>query len=110
MGEDNETVPVTILGKEYLVRCPRSESARLETLARFVDEKMQETRDSGGALGTDRIAVLTALNIANELFEIQERRNEEIEEAGTRTSRMLEQVQQLLDREEGGEGTSGPAS
>jgi len=102
MAEGSETVPVTILGKEYLVRCPPSERDRLATLARFVDEKMRETRDSGSALGTDRIAVLTALNIANELFEIQERRSEESEEAGARTSRMLDLVQQLLYEERSG--------
>ncbi|HKL77809.1 MAG TPA: cell division protein ZapA [Gammaproteobacteria bacterium] len=102
MAEASETVAITILGKEYHIRCPSEERDRLTVLARFVDEKMRETRDKGSALGTDRIAVLTALNIANELFEIQERRNEEIEEAGARASRMLDTVQQLLDEEKGG--------
>ncbi|MFA9461372.1 cell division protein ZapA [Thiohalorhabdus methylotrophus] len=99
--DGTQTVPVVILGKEYWVRCPDTERERLERLARFVDEKMREVRDSGAALGTDRIAVLTALNIANELFDMQDRRREEAEEVGARTSRMLETVQRLLDEEEG---------
>lgn len=102
MAGGTETVPVVILGKEYAVRCPEQERARLEQVARFLDERMREVRDSGAALGTDRVAVLTALNIANELFELQERQREEYEEVGARTSRMLEKVQRLLDEDRGG--------
>jgi cell division protein ZapA len=101
MSSGSETVSVVILGKEYAVRCPPEERERLEQVARFVDGRMCEVRDSGAALGTDRIAVLTALNIANELFELQQRRTQETEEAGARTSRMLETVQRLLDEEQG---------
>lgn len=99
MNGGTDTVPIVILGKEYAVRCPPEERQRLEQLARFVDERMREVRESGAALGTDRIAVLTALNIANELFDLQERRSQETEEAGARTSRMLDMVQRLLDEE-----------
>ena len=104
MSGGSDTVPIVILGKEYAVRCPPEERQRLEQLARFVDERMREVRESGAALGTDRIAVLTALNIANELFDLQERRSQETEEAGARTSRMLETVQRLLDEEQGRTG------
>lgn len=104
MSSGTDTVPIVILGKEYAVRCPPGERQRLEQLARFVDERMREVRESGAALGTDRIAVLTALNIANELFDLQERRSQETEEAGARTSRMLDMVQRLLDEEQGRTG------
>ena len=104
MSNGTDTVSVVILGKEYGVRCPAAERERLEQVARFVDGRMREVRESGAALGTDRIAVLTALNIANELFELQEQRNQETEEAGARTSRMLETVQRLLDEEQGRTG------
>ena len=102
--DGTQTVPVVILGKEYWVRCPESERDRLERVARFLDERMREVRESGAALGTDRVAVLTALNIANELFDMQDRRREEAEEVGARTSRMLDTVQRLLDEEESGGG------
>lgn len=104
MSASNDTVPVVILGKEYAVRCPPEERHRLEELARFVDERMRDVRQTGAALGTDRIAVLTALNIANELFDLQERRSQETEEADARATRMLETVQRLLaeEREETG--------
>jgi cell division protein ZapA len=104
MSNGTDAIPVVILGKEYAVRCPPEERQRLEQLARFVDERMREVRESGAALGTDRIAVLTALNIANELFDLQEQRSQETEEAGARTSRMLETVQRLLDEEQGRTG------
>lgn len=111
MTESSETVPVVILGKEYVVRCSPEERPRLERVAQYLDERMKETRDSGAAVGTDRVAVLTALNVANELFALQERleQGETGGEAEARVERMLETVQNLLD-EERGESRSARAS
>jgi cell division protein ZapA len=97
MGEAIETIPVVILGKEYKVRCPRGEQRRLQRVAQFVDQSMREVQESGAALGTDRVAVLTALNIANELFQVQMDCEGREQDASQRTSRMLEQVQTLID-------------
>lgn len=97
MGDAIETIPVVILGKEYKVRCPSGEQRRLQRVAQFVDQSMREVQESGAALGTDRVAVLTALNIANELFQIQMDQEETEQEASRRTSRMLEQVRELID-------------
>jgi cell division protein ZapA len=97
MGDAIETIPVVILGKEYKVRCPSGEQRRLQRVAQFVDQSMREVQESGAALGTDRVAVLTALNIANELFQVQMDREAAELEASQRTSRMLEQIQSLID-------------
>lgn len=72
MSGEPETVPVILLGKEYVVRCSPEERPRLERVAQYLDERMKEIQDSGAAVGRDRIAVLTALNIADEFFALQE--------------------------------------
>lgn len=64
------TIPVTvhILDKEYRVACPPEEREALVRAAALVDERMKTMRDTGRVLGLDRIAVVTALNLANELL------------------------------------------
>lgn len=63
------TIEVRILDKEYLVTCPEQEQQALLRSARHLDSKMREIRNSGKVFGTERIAVMAALNIANEMLE-----------------------------------------
>jgi cell division protein ZapA len=63
------TVEVRILDKEYLVTCPEEEQEALLRSARHLDRKMREIRNSGKVFGTERIAVMAALNITNEMLE-----------------------------------------
>lgn len=62
-----KTVVVEILDKAYHVSCPDGEEFSLERAARLIDSKMREIRRSGKVVGTERIAVMAALNIAHEL-------------------------------------------
>jgi cell division protein ZapA len=69
MSKDSQqAVSINILGKEYLVACPDEERKQLQSSADYLDSKMREIRDSGKVIGTDRIAVMAALNIAHELL------------------------------------------
>ena len=65
----NQTVSVTILEKEYLVACPLEARFQLEEAARYLDQKMREIRTSGKVAGSERIAVMAALNITYDLLQ-----------------------------------------
>ena len=67
----NEAVPVTvrIMDKEFCISCPSEQREGLLESASILDKKMREIRDSRKVIGTDRIAVMAALNIAHELVE-----------------------------------------
>lgn len=66
--ENPQAVSISILGKEYLIACPDNERSDLIKSADYLDKKMREIRDAGKVIGTDRIAVMAALNITNELL------------------------------------------
>ncbi|OZB12389.1 MAG: cell division protein ZapA [Marinobacter sp. 34-60-7] len=69
MSQSPTTVEVRILDKEYLVACPPEEQDALRRAAKHLDNKMREIRSSGKVFGTERIAVMAALNITHELLE-----------------------------------------
>ncbi|PSF08274.1 cell division protein ZapA [Marinobacter fuscus] len=69
MSQSSTTVEVRILDKEYLVACPQEEQEALLKAARHLDTKMREIRSTGKVFGTERIAVMAALNITHELLE-----------------------------------------
>ena len=66
-----QPVAVKILGKDYRIACAENEQETLIHSAQELDEQMKEIRDSGKVTGTDRIAVLAALNLAHELNQAQ---------------------------------------
>jgi cell division protein ZapA len=68
MSEMFAHVNIKILEKEYQIACPADERKSLIESAELLNNKMREIRDSGKVVGLDRIAVMAALNIANELI------------------------------------------
>jgi cell division protein ZapA len=71
MNDRTARVSIRILEKEYQVACPIEERTDLLDAAEYLNGKMREIRDSGSVLGLDRIAVVAALNLANELLKIK---------------------------------------
>ena len=61
-------ISVSILDKDYKIVCPAGEQPALLASEEYLDGKMREVRDSGNIMGSERIAVITALNITNELL------------------------------------------
>jgi cell division protein ZapA len=76
-------VTAKILGENYTIHGRASEEHILR-IARFVDDKMLQVAQAHPKLGTSRVAVLAAINMADELFKIKEQ---------------YEQLTQLLEEE-----------
>jgi len=69
-----EPAPVTIriLDKEYRIACPEEEREALLESARYLHGKMKQVRDTGKVIGSDRISLMAALNIAHELLQYKD--------------------------------------
>jgi cell division protein ZapA len=63
-----DAISINILGKEYRIGCAPDEEDALIKAARLLDSRMREIRNSGKVVGTDRIAVIAALNLAHEVL------------------------------------------
>jgi cell division protein ZapA len=63
-----DTVTVHILDKEYQVACPPEQKDALRDSARYLDQQMRKVRQSGKIIGSERVAVMSALNISYELL------------------------------------------
>ena len=72
---DAKTVTVSILDKEYQVSCQANEVAALQRSAEYLDKKMREMRENSNVFGIDRVAVMAALNLTNELLAESEKAN-----------------------------------
>ncbi|WP_232424064.1 cell division protein ZapA [Imhoffiella purpurea] len=85
-------VSIKILEKEYRIACEYHEQDDLRASARLLDHRMREIRQSGRVIGTDRIAVMAALNIAHDLIQLQRSRSGYGDDTGRRLRQLQEQV------------------
>lgn len=93
MSERMVRIGVRILEKDYQVACLPEERTELLDSAEFVNQKMREIRDSASVVGLDRIAVMAALNLANELLRLRKQDQSGTGETGQRIRQMRERVE-----------------
>lgn len=87
------SVTVNILGKEYIIACAPHEEQQLINAASHLDTTMLDIRENGKIFGLERIAVMAALNISNELLSLQESStgfDQTCEDSLTRSSKKLD--------------------
>lgn len=91
-----ESVKVDIFGKTYTLKGD-ADSDYVQKVAAFVDERMNEVAGNSSVASTEKVAILAAVNIADELFREQQKR---LEALATLEDRSV-QITHLLSKEVG---------
>ena len=65
-SRDKGGLTISLLGREFRVACPDGEEKQLLATVDYLNRKLKEVRDVGKVAGNERIALMTALNIAHE--------------------------------------------
>jgi len=66
LSADGKALEVTIMGREFRIACPPGQEQELMEAVNYLDGKMRGIRDGAKVMGTERVAIMAALNIANE--------------------------------------------
>jgi cell division protein ZapA len=90
-------VTVSILDKEYRISCDPDERESLLQAAAYVDGHMREIRQGGRIIGTERIAVMTALNLANDLLLSQKNKEDGSQNISRRIKNLQEKIEIALN-------------
>ena len=72
-GEGATSVNVTIAGRSFRMACGPGEEAHLEALASQIDERINQLRGAFGEIGDQRLTVMAAITIADELAEARKK-------------------------------------
>ena len=92
---DESLVPVVIMGQTYNVRAEEDVSY-IEELARFVDTKMSTISEATGTPESLKVAILAALNIADELYKARERETQSDEAMAARVGALSAMLEESL--------------
>ncbi len=93
--EPPSTTEIEIFGEVYRVR-GNENPQRLQELAELVDRKMRDVAQHVNTADTARIAILAALNLADELFRAQEQQEGERVEIKEKAVALAEELTHAL--------------
>lgn len=94
-----EPLTIKIMDKEYRIGCPEEEKDNLRASADLLNEKLNEIKQQGSVIGTERIAIMTALNMSHEILHSQsistehDELNERVDALSDRISKTIRDIQ-----------------
>lgn len=88
-------INISIMGRDFSVACPEEEQEDLLAAARFLDGNMKEIQKSGKIIGSERCAIMAALNITNDLLKLQ-RSTAEQEHVQKRLKSLQSRIDEVL--------------
>jgi cell division protein ZapA len=93
-------IPVTlrILDREYVVACPEDEKETLIASAKYLNQKVQEVREGGKVVSTERMVVVSALNIIHEYLQYKQQQEEQTQLLNSQVAGLQEKIELALNR------------
>ena len=86
-----KTTEISIMGQKFMVKSDSNDDYVLR-IAGFVDQKINEVMQSTKSVASLNVAILAAMNIADEYFKFKRDRDDRIEKAEKKIKDMIELV------------------
>lgn len=95
MSDTLSSVNIRVLDKDYTVACPDGEQTSLMASADLLNKKVQEIKERGSIIGSERIAVMAALNLAHE-FLAADKENSALNQVDQRIHSLKDKINSAL--------------
>lgn len=99
MSQSPEPVTVRIVDREYRVMCTPDQRRTLLESALFLDQQMREIRDTGKISSMDKIAVMAALNLAEEVLKLRQQMHERRDQVDSRVRDLADRLDRALEQD-----------
>ena len=94
--KDGNQIKITIFGQEYSVKAP-ADPTYIKKIAEYVDTKMREVQSGFSATqSSNRIAILSAMNITDELFNAKKQGDSESNEVEEKITSLIELIDESV--------------
>jgi cell division protein ZapA len=92
----NEPISVSILDRDYSFTCDPAERAALKEAAELLDGRMRDIKAAGNLMTLERVAVMTALNMSDEILKLYKAGAKRAEQVDKRIRLLADQVDDAL--------------
>ena len=94
---EKNSVKVNILGSEYALKSD-ADPEYISDLASYVDQKMEKLQQGSSIHAPLKIAVLTAVNISDELFRLKRKHEKLVKEIESASEEITENLDNFLNQ------------
>ena len=102
MNDNTNSEPVqiklTILEKDYVLVCPEYEKAALLEAAEYLNQKVQEVKQMGKVVSTERLIALSALSIVHEYLQLKQQAVHQESTLNTEINHLQEEISLALQK------------
>jgi cell division protein ZapA len=92
-----ETITVSILDRDYQFTCEPEERKALREAAAYLDDRMRVIRGSGRLMQMERIALMAALNMSDELLKLKRNERDRKEKVDSRIHMLVNELDDALN-------------
>ena len=96
MTTADHVIAVSIMDRTYQIKCPPEEAAQLQESAKYLDMQMRKMHQACNSNSTERLAVVAALNITQELMLFRNQKNNYIDVMHDQIKSLQARIQQFL--------------
>lgn len=96
MSDEKQPISVMILDREYQFACAPEERAALREAAELLDGRMREIKAQGNLMALERIAVMAALNMSDEILKLRKEGVARVETVDRRIRMLADQLDDAL--------------
>ncbi|MCX5723069.1 MAG: cell division protein ZapA [Nitrospirae bacterium] len=90
-----KTIDVEIYGQRFAIR-GEADEAYIRKLASFVDGQMRQLAEGMSTATPSRLAVLTAINLSHQLFEVERKRAQGEADVERRMTTLMESIEEQV--------------
>jgi cell division protein ZapA len=90
-----KTIDIEIYGQRYAIRGD-ADDAYVQRLAHFVDDHMRHLAEGMKTATPSKLAVLTAINLAHQLFESEKKRVQDEDDVDRRMASLMESIEEQM--------------
>ena len=100
MTQEDHVVAITLFSRTYQIKCPSDEVAQLQEAANYLSAEMQKINQSSHTSNMERLAIVTALNVTNELMLLKGQKNNYIDVMHDQLKSLQTRIQSFLHAKE----------
>ena len=93
----DRSIKIKILGNEYLIRSKGNDSDNVYKIAEYVNEKLRETDEISNGISEKKAAILTALNIASDYFNLLDEKDKLLEEIQQKSQSLISVINSKIN-------------
>ena len=99
---ENQDLTVVVMGREFRIGCPENEREALLASVEMLNTRMQEIKNSGGVPGNERVAILSALQIAHEFYSRKVTKSFDVAEIQSKIKSLQGNLDSVMDELQAG--------